>query len=312
MPTSLAPAMILPRTACPAWRTPSRARSHGVPWCAGSANRNRLAYCYASLLTEQWFTAHMTHDQALTLRYAAGSDVGQHRGGNEDSSYATARLLAVADGMGGHAAGEVASAEAVAALEELDTRLVDRNLDDVDLGEDLAGAIRAAATRLENRVADDPELTGMGTTVTAMLWNCPQFALGHIGDSRCYRLRGDVLTQLTRDHTMVQALVDQGRLTPELAERHPSRSVLVRALLAGVPAEPDISLETAEVDDVYLLCSDGLTDVVKADRIQQVLLGVTSKETTLEDAVQALIDLANEGGGPDNITCVLAHVVPAQ
>ncbi|MEY7973469.1 PP2C family serine/threonine-protein phosphatase [Saccharomonospora xinjiangensis] len=251
----------------------------------------------------------MTHDQALTLRYAAASDVGRHRGGNEDSAYATVRLLAVADGMGGHAAGEVASAEAVTALEELDTRLADEDLGDVRLGEELAEAIGVAASRLDERVADDPALTGMGTTVTAMLWDCPRFALGHIGDSRCYQLRGDTLTQLTHDHTMVQALVDQGRLTPELAERHPSRSVLVRALLAGVPAEPDISEHAAEADDVYLLCSDGLTDVVKAPEIQRVLADVVTGAASPDDAVRSLIDLANEGGGPDNITCVLAHVV---
>lgn len=278
--------------------------------CAGSAKRSRLTYCCASLLAEQWFTALMTHDQVLTLRYAAGSDVGKHRSGNEDSAYATVRLLAVADGMGGHAAGEVASAEAVAVLEELDTRLADEDLGEVDLGEELAEAVRTAASRLTERVADDPALTGMGTTVTTMLWDCPRFALGHIGDSRCYQLRGDTLTQLTRDHTMVQTLVDQGRLTPEAAERHPSRSVLVRALLANMPAEPDISLHTAQVDDVYLLCSDGLTDVVGADDIQRVLTEVATGTAAPEEAVQSLIDLANEGGGPDNITCVVAHVVP--
>lgn len=277
---------------------------------AGEANRKRLAYCCTSLLTEQWFTALMTHDQALTLHYAAGSDVGRQRGGNEDSAYATVRLLAVADGMGGHAAGEVASAQAVAALEELDTRLADTDLSEVDLGEELAGAIATAADRLERSVADNPDLTGMGTTVTAMLWDCPRFALAHIGDSRCYHLRDDVLTQLTRDHTMVQTLVDQGRLTPDVAERHPSRSVLVRALLAGIPAEPDVSLHTAEAGDVYLLCSDGLTDVVKVDEIHRALAHVASKDTTCDEAVTALIDLANEGGGPDNITCVVAHVVP--
>ncbi len=109
---------------------------------------------------------------------------------------------------------------------------------------------------------------------------------------------------------MVQTLVDQGRLTPDVAERHPSRSVLVRALLAGIPAEPDVSLHTAEAGDVYLLCSDGLTDVVKVDEIHRVLAHVASKNTTCDEAVTALIDLANEGGGPDNITCVVAHVVP--
>ncbi|OQO89286.1 PP2C family protein-serine/threonine phosphatase [Saccharomonospora piscinae] len=252
----------------------------------------------------------MTHDEALTLRYAAGSDVGRHRSGNEDSAYATARLLAVADGMGGHAAGEVASAQAIAALEDLDTRLADEQPAEVDLADALTRAVAAAAERLDSQVADDPALTGMGTTVTAILWDGPRFGLAHIGDSRCYRLRGDTLAQLTHDHTMVQTLVDQGRLTPEVAERHPSRSVLVRALLAGVAAEPDVSVDTAEDGDIYLLCSDGLTDVVKADELHRILTRIPAGHTTPDDAVESLIDLANAGGGPDNITCVVAQVVP--
>ncbi|WP_026454841.1 PP2C family protein-serine/threonine phosphatase [Saccharomonospora iraqiensis] len=246
----------------------------------------------------------MTHDEALTLRSATGSDVGRQRDGNEDAAYATTRLYAVADGMGGHAAGEVASAQAIAAMRDLDARLTEPDLSGTDLDAELAAAVADAAERLDRQVGEDPALSGMGTTLTAMLWAPPRFSLAHIGDSRCYRLRGDTLTQLTRDHTMVQTLVDQGRMSPELAERHPSRSVLVRALLAGVPAEPDVAGYTAEPGDTYLLCSDGLTDVVPVERIGSVLASAADPD----DAVSSLIDLANDAGGPDNITCVVLRV----
>ncbi|EHR49708.1 serine/threonine protein phosphatase [Saccharomonospora marina XMU15] len=246
----------------------------------------------------------MTRDEALTLRYAAGSDVGQRRSENEDSAYATAHLLAVADGMGGHAAGEVASALAIAAMEALDNRLAETGRAGVDLVEELAAGVADAAERLDRRAAEDPALTGMGTTLTAMLWAYPSFALAHVGDSRGYLFRDGELSQLTRDHTMVQTLVDQGRMPAELAARHPSRSVLVRALMAGSPGEPDLSLHTARPGDKYLLCSDGLTDVATAEDLSEVL----GRAADPEEAVHQLIDLANEGGGPDNITCVVAEV----
>ncbi|PWV85482.1 protein phosphatase [Prauserella marina] len=256
--------------------------------------------------TGQWFTARMTHDEAPELRYAMGSDVGQRRSANEDSAYATGRLLAVADGMGGHAAGEVASAEAIGAIRELDDRLSARGADseEPDLLAELGEAVAVAAARLNTKVADDEELAGMGTTLTAMLWQDTTFGLAHIGDSRCYLRRDGELRQLTKDHTMVQTLVDEGQIPAELAARHPSRSVLIRALLAGSAGEPDLSLHTALPGDRYLLCSDGLTDVATAEEIGELL---DSAADPLE-AVRGLIDLANEGGGPDNITCVVAFL----
>ncbi|ASR34824.1 protein phosphatase [Prauserella marina] len=248
----------------------------------------------------------MTHDEAPELRYAMGSDVGQRRSANEDSAYATGRLLAVADGMGGHAAGEVASAEAIGAIRELDDRLSARGADseEPDLLAELGEAVAVAAARLNTKVADDEELAGMGTTLTAMLWQDTTFGLAHIGDSRCYLRRDGELRQLTKDHTMVQTLVDEGQIPAELAARHPSRSVLIRALLAGSAGEPDLSLHTALPGDRYLLCSDGLTDVATAEEIGELL---DSAADPLE-AVRGLIDLANEGGGPDNITCVVAFL----
>ncbi|PXY27218.1 PP2C family protein-serine/threonine phosphatase [Prauserella muralis] len=255
----------------------------------------------------------MTRDEVPRLRYAVGSDVGRRRSANEDSAYATARVQAVADGMGGHVAGEVASAEAIAAMRELDERLPGpaesgedggQEAADLDLLHELSEAVAGAAGRLDRRVADDEELAGMGTTLTAMLWQGATFGLAHIGDSRGYRLRGGELEQLTKDHTMVQSLVDEGRMPPELAARHPSRSVLLRALMAGSAGEPDLSVHTAEPGDRYLLCSDGLTDVTTAEEIAEVL----GEAAEPGDVVGRLIELANEGGGPDNITCVVTFV----
>ncbi|MBK1786688.1 PP2C family protein-serine/threonine phosphatase [Prauserella cavernicola] len=246
----------------------------------------------------------MTRDEAPGVHYAVGSDVGRRRSANEDSAYATPRLLAVADGMGGHAAGEVASAIAIEAMADLDGRLADADPEKRNLLHELGEGVSDAATRLNERVAAEPELEGMGTTLTAILWDGTTFGLAHIGDSRGYLLREGELSQLTKDHTMVQSLVDEGKMPAELAARHPGRSVLIRALMAGSSAEPDLTTHTAEPGDRYLLCSDGLTDVTTPDEILEVL----SSSETPEDAVGRLIDIANEGGGPDNITCVIAYV----
>ncbi|MEU6642230.1 protein phosphatase 2C domain-containing protein [Saccharomonospora sp. NPDC046836] len=246
----------------------------------------------------------MTRDEALEFHYAVGSDVGRRRSGNEDSAYATPRLLAVADGMGGHAAGEVASAIAVEAMADLDKRLTDRDHEELDLLRELDEGVADAAARLNERVSADPDLAGMGTTLTAMLWDGSTFGLAHIGDSRGYLLRAGELRRLTRDHTMVQSLVDEGRMPAELAATHPGRSVLIRALMAGTPTEADLSLHTAEPGDRYLLCSDGLTDVTPDEEIGTLL----SSAATPEEAVAQLIERANEAGGPDNITCVVAFV----
>jgi PPM family protein phosphatase len=236
----------------------------------------------------------------IALRYAARSDVGLLREGNEDSAYASGRLLAVADGMGGHAHGEVASSVAIAAM---------ASLEEAQQGGDLLNAIEAAVRdanrKLHEMVGRDPSLKGMGTTLTAMLWNGAQVALVHVGDSRAYLLRRGELYQITHDHTLVQQLVDDGRITPEEAATHPQRSILLRALDGSGEVDPDLTLREAQVGDRYLLCSDGLSGVVSAETLHATLTNLDDPE----EVVRQLIDLANRGGGPDNITCVLADVV---
>ncbi|WP_158890509.1 PP2C family protein-serine/threonine phosphatase [Amycolatopsis anabasis] len=245
----------------------------------------------------------MAHNGGLVLRYAVGSDPGLRRSNNEDAVYASSRLLAVADGMGGHAHGEVASGTTASVLAELDANLP-AELGDIDLLATLAGAVAEAARRLIDLISQDAGLTGMGTTLTALLWNGREFGVVHLGDSRGYLLRDDTLHQITRDHTMIQALVDSGRLTPEQAAEHPRRSVLVRALQADTEVEPDLFLHQVAAGDRYLLCSDGLTDVVPVEAVGEALAEIEDPDA----AVRRLIELANEGGGPDNISCVLADV----
>jgi len=236
----------------------------------------------------------------LALRYAVRSDVGLLREGNEDSAYAGPRLLAIADGMGGHAAGEVASAVAISALAGLD-----HPIPDGDLLDPLAAAVAAANNTLHEMSVADPAVEGMGTTLTAMLWQDAHVAVCHIGDSRAYLLRDGEFFQITRDHTLVQSLVDDGRLTPEAAATHPQRSLLLRALDGRTEAEPDLSVREVRVGDRYLLCSDGLSDVVTEQTLHKTLVTITDPD----DAVIQLIELAIRSGGPDNITCIVADVV---
>jgi PPM family protein phosphatase len=236
----------------------------------------------------------------IALHYAARSDVGLLREGNEDSAYASGRLLAVADGMGGHAHGEVASSVAIAAMASLEEAQPGG-----DLLNSIEAAVRDANRKLHEMVGRDPSLKGMGTTLTAMLWNGTQVALVHVGDSRAYLLRRGELYQITHDHTLVQQLVDDGRITPEEAATHPQRSILLRALDGSGEVDPDLTLREAQVGDRYLLCSDGLSGVVSAETLHATLTNIDDPE----EVVRALIDLANRGGGPDNITCVLADVI---
>ena len=243
------------------------------------------------------------HDARKTLgiRYAMRSDIGQLRESNEDAAYAGARLLAVADGLGGHAGGEIASAAAIDALRPLDAELPAG-----DLLNALEHAVHQANDAMRHIAESDPSLRGLGTTLTAMLWSGSQLALVHIGDSRAYLLRDGDLFQITHDHTLVQTLVDEGRLSPEEAASHPQRSLLLRAI-DGRQSEPDLQLQLqdAQAGDRYLLCSDGLYTVVSAEKLREVMTTLADPE----DAVRKLVDLANQGGGPDNITCVVADVV---
>ena len=236
----------------------------------------------------------------LALRYAVRSDVGLLREGNEDSAYAGPHLLAIADGMGGHAAGEVASAVAISALAGLDEEVPVSDLLTV-----LSAAVASANATLHEMSTEDPSVEGMGTTLTAMLWSGSTVALCHIGDSRAYLLRDGSLYQITHDHTLVQSLVDDGRLSPEQAHTHPQRSLVMRALQSSTEAEPDLTVREASAGDRYLLCSDGLSDVVSEQTLHKTLMQYANPE----EAVHQLIDLAIRGGGPDNITCIVADVV---
>ncbi|WP_229379186.1 Stp1/IreP family PP2C-type Ser/Thr phosphatase [Streptomyces sp. VRA16 Mangrove soil] len=237
---------------------------------------------------------------SLSLRFAAGSHKGMIREGNEDSGYAGPRLLAIADGMGGQAAGEVASSEVISTIVALD--------DDVpgsDILTSLGTAVQRANDQLRMMVEEDPQLEGMGTTLTALLWTGQRLGLVHVGDSRAYLLRDGVLTQITQDHTWVQRLVDEGRITEEEATTHPQRSLLMRALGSGDHVEPDLSIREVRAGDRYLICSDGLSGVVSHQTMEETLASYQGPQETVQD----LIQLALRGGGPDNITVIVADVL---
>jgi len=236
----------------------------------------------------------------LVLRYAVRSDVGLLREGNEDSAYAGPRLLAVADGMGGHAAGEVASSLTIASMAKLDSEPPGG-----DMLAELSSAVAAANTRLQEMIIANPAVEGMGTTLTALFWSDGHAAVCHIGDSRGYLLREGELYQITHDHTLVQSLVDEGRISADDVSTHPQRSLLLRALDGRSVAEPDLSVHDSQVGDRYLLCSDGLSGVVSDETLRETLATIGDPEAV----TRQLIELALHGGGPDNITCIVADVV---
>jgi len=235
----------------------------------------------------------------LALRASGLSHVGVVRSTNQDSAFIGQRLLVMADGMGGHAGGDIASATAVKRIRELDA---DPALGPADLEE----TIQAAQRNIIDRVSTEPVLSGMGTTVTSLLLDGAEFTLAHIGDSRAYRLRDEKLEQISTDHTFVQHLIDTGRLAPEDAEKHPQRSVLLR-VLGDVEGKPTLDMQTfpAQAGERWLLCSDGLSGVVDDAALHETL----AKYTDRDECAQELVDLAIAGGGPDNITCIIADVV---
>jgi len=236
----------------------------------------------------------------LVLRYAVRSDVGLLREGNEDSAYAGPRLLAVADGMGGHAAGEVASSLTIASMAKLDSEPPGG-----DMLAELASAVTAANARLQEMIIANPAVEGMGTTLTALFWSDGHAAVCHIGDSRGYLLREGELYQITHDHTLVQSLVDEGRISADDVSTHPQRSLLLRALDGRSVAEPDLSVHDGQAGDRYLLCSDGLSGVVSDETLRETMASIEDPEAV----TRQLIELALHGGGPDNITCIVADVV---
>lgn len=237
----------------------------------------------------------------LVLHYAARSDRGLVRSNNQDSVYAGPRLLALADGMGGHAAGEVASKVVIAALAPLD---------DDEPGDDLLGQLRDAVlsgnSAISELVAGDPDLDGMGTTLTAVLFAGSKLGLVHIGDSRAYLVRDGELSQITHDDTFVQSLIDEGRITEEEAANHPQRSLLLRAL-TGHEVEPSLAVREARAGDRYLLCSDGLTGPVSEETLAEAL-----RIADPQQCADRMIELALKGGGPDNVTVIIADVVDVE
>jgi serine/threonine protein phosphatase PrpC len=238
----------------------------------------------------------------VALRYAARSDVGLVRSNNQDSAYAGPHLLVVADGMGGHAGGDVASSVAVAHLAPLD----DEAHGPDDALDELGRALGDAHAELLARAEENPELAGLGTTVTALLRAGNKLAMAHIGDSRAYLLRDGELTQVTSDHSFVQHLVNTGKITAEEAEHHPHRSVLLR-VLGDFDMEilPDVSVREARAGDRWLLCSDGLSGVVSRDTIAETLAGYEDVGACADQLVQ----LALRGGAPDNVTVVVSDIV---
>jgi len=236
----------------------------------------------------------------LKLNFAAASDRGLVRGNNEDSAYAGPYLLALADGMGGHAAGEVASQLMITHLMGLD-----KNPRDNDMLA-LLGTVSAEANwSIAEHIRKHPETDGMGTTLTSMMFNGSQFAVCHAGDSRAYLLRDKKLQQVTKDDTYVQSLVDEGKLDPEDVTSHPQKSLILKAY-NGRDVEPTLFLLDAQPGDRILLCSDGLSDPVTASTIESALVA-----GSLEEVANRLVELALRSGGPDNVTIVLADVVEA-
>jgi serine/threonine protein phosphatase PrpC len=235
---------------------------------------------------------------ALSIRYVALTDTGLRRSTNQDSGYASSRLLAIADGMGGAAAGDLASSETMHIIRQLDRDL------DVDALAALEQAVDRANDRLGELIRKDPAVEGMGTTLEAMLWDGEKLAVAHLGDSRAYRLREGTLTQISTDHTFVQSLVDEGKISPAEARVHPHRSLLLRALLGRDDNHADLSWLQPRLGDRYLLCSDGLTDMVTDDVIRTAL-----QAETIDMAATELVRLALEGGGVDNVTVVVAEFV---
>lgn len=242
-------------------------------------------------------------DQRLALDFAASSDRGLVRTNNEDSAYAGPRLLALADGMGGHAAGEVASRFLVDTLRTLDSPLLDEPDERRRLISVLERAVDEGNERIASHVDENPQLEGMGCTLTAILFSNGKAAMCHVGDSRAYRLRDGELTQITKDDTFVQTLVDEGKLDAADASSHPQRSLILKAL-TGRPVEPTLTEFEALPGDRYLLCSDGLSDPVSIDTMRDILNAYDPAT-----AADRLVEMALRGGGPDNVTVVVADVV---
>ncbi len=225
---------------------------------------------------------------------ATRTDTGRQRNANEDSLFTRAPVFVVADGMGGAQAGEVASKAAAESF--------DRELPQAPLERILRETIETANRAIHERARNDPDLTGMGTTITAAIVDpeSEEVAIGHVGDSRAYRLRGGKLERLTRDHSLVEEMRRKGQLTEAQAEDHPQRSIITRALGPEPEVEVDLQTVPAQAGDVFLICSDGLTTMLADEQIA----GLLARATSMQSAVRALVDEANRAGGRDNISVI--------
>jgi serine/threonine protein phosphatase PrpC len=231
------------------------------------------------------------------------SELGLVREGNEDSGFISTDLIAVADGMGGHVGGEVASKTAIKTLSKLQ-HLLDTSEIDLDSKEDLyLNMVHEMDREISSVSALNSDLNGMGTTITALAILEKNVSLLHVGDSRCYRIRSGKIEQISTDHTLVQELLTQGRITHDEIADHPQRSMLTQALMGNENIQPVLIEYPAVNGDIYLLCSDGLSSVLSDLEILNIV-----KKNSLEDAVGLLIDGAYQNGAPDNVTVILAQV----
>ena len=231
------------------------------------------------------------------------SAVGLVRQGNEDSGFVSPQLIAVADGMGGHAAGEVASRIAVEVLQSLTPALTSEDIDEDSIEDLLMHSLHSIDSEISVVTDEDSEKRGMGTTLTALLIRDKYISLLHVGDSRCYRLRGNTLEQLSSDHTVIQELLDQGAISAAEAVEHPQRSMLTQALRGDGDVTPVLQMYEIKKGDRYLLCSDGLSGVLTEKEIK-----VGLKKSDKDEAVKFLVDATYINGAPDNVTVLIADI----
>jgi serine/threonine protein phosphatase PrpC len=233
--------------------------------------------------------------------------IGLARSGNEDSALTGSSLLAVADGMGGHAGGEVASKIAITTLSSMVPVLTAPDIDTDSIEDLLLNSLHTIDDEISGVSRDEIELRGMGTTLTALLIRDGRVALLHVGDSRCYRLRGNTFEQLTHDHTVLQELLDSGTISISEAQDHPQRSMLTQVLMGEGSVAPVLMVYEVNSKDRFLLCSDGLSSVLTEKEIKSLL-----KKSNRDDAVEALIEATYVNGAPDNVTVVVADVIETQ
>ena len=240
---------------------------------------------------------------AFYFKSSARSADGLQRNGNEDSAFVSGRLIAVADGMGGHAGGEVASRIAIKTLQKLEPVLTDAHIDSDSIEDLLLNSLFTIDSEIGEYAEEAIEVRGMGTTLTALLVVGKFVALLHVGDSRCYRLRANVLEQLSNDHTIIQELLDQGAISQSDVADHPQRSVLTQALMGQGTVVPVLQMYDIKVGDRFLVCSDGLSTVLTEKEIKSLL-----KKSDSADAVKALVDATYINDAPDNVTVIVADI----